>query len=228
MPIENLTDNITDYITAAAGLGTAAYALVDGSKAFRGGVSNHGFEHIERVLKKFYPELDGKNSPQLQNVLGTLKANWINGKPLADQQAIAKTLIKLQLDKINAPTLAEATGVDAEKLTSVAEKIASGNSLQQDEQDVFGRFDLMLSAMLDEGYQRADQVYRNSAKAWSIGVSILLALFGAWVLKGAALDVNEIGAALLVGFAATPVAPVAKDLTSAISAAVKAAQLWRK
>ena len=140
---------------------------------------------------------------------------------MADQKAIAKSLIKLRLNIVNAPELAKATEVDKEKLAVIAAKIASGGTLTQNENDVFGRFDLMLTAILDKGYQRADQSYRNSAKAWSIFVSVVLALVVAMFVYGESLsfnkniDFNIIGGAILLGLAATPIAPIAKHLTSA-------------
>lgn len=236
--LPDLFQNLSDYIAAAAALGTAAYALVDGSKAFFGGVSNCGFGYIENVVKNFFPKdaakKDSDNPLQLSEVLDTLRANWLNGTALADQKAIAKSLIKLRLNIVNAPELAKATGVDKEKLAAIAAKIASGGTLTQYENDVFGRFDLMLTAILDKGYQRADQSYRNSAKAWSIFVSVVLALVGAMVVHEESLsidkdiDFNIIGGAILLGLAATPIAPIAKDLTSALAAGVKAAQMLRK
>lgn len=239
MALPDLFTHLSDYIAAAAALGTAAYALVDGSKAFWGGVSNCGFRHIRDEVKRFFPEevserKDSDNPLQLSEVLDTLRANWLNGTALIDQKAIAKSLIKLRLNTVNAPDLAKATGVDKEKLVAIAVKIASGSTLTQDQNDLFGRFDLMLTAILDKGYQRADQSYRNSAKAWSIFVSVVLALVGAMVVYGESLsfnkniDFNIIGGAILLGLAATPIAPIAKDLTSALAAGVKAAQMLRK
>ena len=219
-------DRLSQYVAVAAGLGTASYALVDGSKAILGGVSNFGFKHIKRVVSGFFLKSDHSANPlHLKEVLATLRANWLNGIALADQKAIAKSLVKLRLNEENAKDLAKATGVDKDKLTSIAGKIASGDSLTPQENDAFGRFDLMLTAILDEGYQRADQSYRNSAKAWSIGVSVLIAVL-------AALTVNDpsftVGKAILVGLVATPIAPIAKDLTSALQAGVKVAQAFKK
>lgn len=230
MPLDQFP--VSDYIAAVAGLGTAAYALVDSSKAFFGGVSNHGFGNIERVITSLYPEdtdkSDRKNPLALAAVLATLKANWLNGTALADQKAIAKSLVKLRLDAINAGHLAEVTGVNAAILTSIANKFSTGTKLEQQESDVLGRFELILTALLDEGYQRADQVYRNSAKAWSVVVSVVLALAGGWVVNGGSLPEKEFYTALLIGLLATPLAPISKDLTSALSASVRAMQLLRK
>ena len=219
-------NSLSQYVAVAAGLGTAAYALVDGSKAFQGGVSNYGLDHIKRVVSRFYSkEREAVGPLPLEEVLATLKANWLNGTALADQKAIAKSLIKLRMNEASAPDLAEATGLDKEVLKTIAKKIVSGGTFTPQENDVFGRFDLMLTAILDEGYQRADQSYRNSAKAWSIGVAIVLALLGKLIVDDPSFSW---GMAILVGLAATPIAPIAKDLTSALSAGVKVAQAFKK
>jgi hypothetical protein len=160
-----------------------------------------------------------------------LRANWLNGVALADQKAIAKTLTKLRLTPANAAHLANATGVDEATLTEVARKIAAGDSLSKIEADVFGRFDLIVTAVLDEGYQRADQIYRNSAKAWAAIVAVVLAFFGGWAVSGGPLTgylwTNDMGAAILTGLIATPLAPISKDLASAISAGVRNVSLLR-
>ena len=229
--------NASDYVLAAGGLGTAAFALVDAMKALPGGgVSKFGFSQIVRAVSKLYLQgagsQDAHNPLSLAGVLATLRANWLNGTALSDQKAIAKTLIKLRLDKANAAVLAAATGVDAATLTSVAAKIATGQSLSQQETDVFGRFDLILATLLDEGYERADQIYRNGAKALAIPISVLLAFVGGWTVSqlswGDYLSSNDLWAALLTGIVATPLAPISKDLATRIASAVRAAGFLRK
>lgn len=225
-----MDQSITNIIIAIGGLGTASYALVDGAKAIHGGPSNHGFHHIRRVMTRLYPEgtskIDHANPLALASVLDTLYASWINGTALTDQKAIAKSLVKLRLNGDSAPHLAKVTGVNSEILAKVAKKMASGTKLVQQESDVLGRFDLILTALLDEGYQRADQAYRNSAKMWSIVVSVALAIAGGAVVGLAKPE--DWAAALLIGLIATPLAPLTKDLASALQASVKAMQLLRK
>lgn len=228
--------NIPEYITAAGALGTASYAVVDGSKAVRGGVSNHGFKHIQKVAETLWPKSpklpDLPEPLQLASALETLQANWLNGAPLADQKAIAKSLVKLCLNAKTAPHFATVTGVKSDLLTNVATKLSNGEPMTQAETDVFGRFDLVLTSFLDKGYQQADQAYRNKAKAWSMVVSVVLAFFGGWAITGVKFEPyfmsTDMGKALLTGLLATPLAPVAKDLSSALAAGVKAAQLVRK
>lgn len=224
-------ENFSDYITAAAALGTAAFALVDASKAVFGGVSNCGFRYIKSAVTRFFPENGNNNDTlfnplQLNEALDTLRANWLNGVALADQKAIAKSLIKLNLNESSAPILAKATGVDVKVLTDVAKKLVSGSEFSTQENDLYGRFDLMLVALLDKGYQRADQSYRNSAKLWAVVASVVLAVVAVLIMNDN--DPKHIAGAILLGLAATPIAPIAKDLTSALGAGVKVAQTLRK
>jgi hypothetical protein len=228
--------DLPDYILATGALGTAAFAIVDASKSLWGGVSNAGFGHIKRVVKRLFPSgasaKDISNPLALGQVLATLRANWLNGTALADQKSIAKTLIRLRLDKANAGGLATATGVDATLLNSVAEKIVTGTSLTQPETDVLGRFDMIVTTLLDEGYQRADQQYRDGARALSVFVALVLAFFGGWQIGGGSLadylTSRFIGAAMLTGLIATPLAPVAKDLADGLTTAMKALGSLRK
>lgn len=222
-----ILNDIPRYIAGAAGLGTAAFALVDASKAVGGGVSNCGFKYIRRAVEKFFPAGTTAGPMGLDDVLATLRANWLNGTPFGDQTAIARSLIKLRLDPERAPALARVTGVDAKALGAVATKIAGGKPLTTAESDVHGRFNLLLTAILDEGYQRADQSYRNSAKAWSAVAAVALAVFGIFMVEPS-VGADQLMEAIVVGLVATPLAPVAKDLTSALQAAANVGQMLKK
>ena len=228
-----MPDNWPDYILAVGALGTAAFAIVDASKAFWGGISNSGFGKIRRVIERFFSGAadDAANPLSLESVLATLRANWLNGTALADQKAIAKTLIKLRLDANNAARLAQVTGVDQAVLASVATSIADGTPLTTSQNDVLGRFDVITAALLDQGYERADQIYRNSARVLAMSVSIVLAFFGGWIVYKMSWDTyvgsRNCAIALLTGLFATPLAPVSKDLARGLQAAMKAVSLAR-
>jgi hypothetical protein len=219
--------DLSKIVVAIGGLGTAAYGVVDASKGFGGGISNRGFGDIKKVISKFIPA-GGTSALALPSALATLRANWLNGMALADQKSIAKALVKLNLTSGSAKQMAAAAGVDGDLLTSVADKLATAKPLEQKETDVYGRFDLLLAALLDQGYQRADQRYRNSAKLLAIPVAVILAMLGAWAMSGAALTPADTWRAIIAGLLATPLAPVAKDLSSALQAGAKVAQSWRK
>ena len=154
---------LANIITAIGALGTAAFGLVEASKAFWGGVNRIGFPG-PHPKNGFLPDA-GRGSAQCfiaaEDIGYSGAANWYNGTDLASQKAIAKTLINLNLSVDNAPALAMVTGVDAAALTAIANNIANGTALTAAQSDVFGRFDLILTALLDETYQRSDQFYRN-------------------------------------------------------------------
>jgi hypothetical protein len=220
---------LAQIVLAIGSLGTAAYGVVDVSKGFGGGISNRGFGDIKKVVSKFIPQSStGESALSLTSVLETLRANWLNGMALGDQKSVAKALIKLNLNAANAGAMAAATGVDATILGSIATKLPTGADLTKEETDAFGRFDLLLTAVLDQGYQRGDQRYRNSAKLLAVPVAVGLALLGAWAISNHCLSSVDAWRAVVGGLLATPLAPVAKDLSSAIQQATKLAQAWKK
>ncbi len=217
---------------AVGALGTASFALVDATKIGRkGGISNSGFGFIKEAVHEFLPPSNtGSDGPD--RLLSSLHGHWINGSALADQKAIAKSLVKLQLTPDTAATYARATRVDPEVLTQVARSMVTGEPLSAQQANALGRFDLALTARLDEAYQRADQKYRNSAKLLASVAAVVLALIGGWTVASAAgrefLGTAEMAIALLCGVLAIPLAPVSKDLASALQAGVKVAQSVRK
>lgn len=217
---------LPQVITAIGGLGTAAFGLVDATKALGGGVNHFGFAAIKKTVMALTPG-QPTNALSQKKILETLKANWFNGTDLASQKAIAKSLIKLNLNPNNAAALAAETGVDPAVLTSVATKIAGGTSLSTtpvNESDVYARFDLIVTALLDETYQRSDNRFRNWTRLVAAIVAVALAL-----VAGATLN-PPIGWELsaLVGLLATPLAPIAKDLSTALATAVNTLQLVKK
>jgi hypothetical protein len=223
--------DLPKIVLAIGALGTAAYGVVDVSKGLWGGVSHIGFGDITGVVSPFIranPAGNSSSALSLKSVLATLKANWLNGMALADQKAVAKALIKLNLNAASASAMADATGVDGKVLASIAGNLSTGDALTPPETDVYGRFDLLLSALLDQGYQRADQRYRNSAKLLAVLVAVALALLGARAIATGPLDCSEIRRAVVAGLLATPLAPIAKDLASAIQQGTKLAQAWTK
>jgi hypothetical protein len=229
--------NILNYLSAAAGLGTAAMGLVDSTKAFGGGPSNFGFGYIENVITPFFVTVPG--GPTIfgkAEALRTLRANWLNGVAKADQKAKAKSLIHLGLTQGNAAALAKAAGVDAAKLTALAQKTADGTKVEPDEMNVLGQFDAIVSAVLDAAYERGDQQYRNACKILAMLVATLLGVIGGWLVYGSGpsgsgwsyFSSGRFGLCLLVGLSATPLAPVAKDLATSLQAAVTAVRAVKR
>lgn len=227
-------DSFTDYRTvlaAVGALGVAAFGFVEATKGFGGGVSNQGLAYIRKSLTPLLPEAAGGGvATKLPRdmVFETIKSNWINGVVSSDQQAIAKSLIKLRIDPNLALRIAKETGVDGDILSMVIYRMAEGQPLTPLESDTYTRFDLVLTAIIGQAYQRADQQYRNAAKLLAYPAAIALALVGATALNRWRLDFGQLGVAFGLGIVAAPLAPVAKDLSSAVQAAVaKVLQAWK-
>jgi hypothetical protein len=214
-------------ITAIGGLGTAAFGLLEAAKPVFPWINHIGFGGIRGTVAAKQPV----NALPQKNITKSLLANWVNGTDLASQKAIAKSLVKLHLSAGNAHDLAVATNVDPQLLTQVAESIVSGTALTQPQSDAYARFDLIVTAMLDEVYQHADQAYRNWTRGLAAVIAVLLAMAGGWILAGSWQNFwwkPEMFQAILVGLLATPLAPIAKDLSSALATAVNTMQLVKK
>lgn len=219
----DLNGSLQDFgnIMAAIGaLGTASFGLVDATKVYRGGVSNIGFGFIQKAVEPYQAALRLVNA---DDPLSTVKANWINGVAKSDQKAAVKSLIRLGITTATAADLAaSAPGIDNAALVAVAQKIDGGLELSEEDINLLGRFDAILDAQMDAGFERADQQYRNAAKMLASVFAILLSLAGMWILKGQMIDGGDTAVAFFLGILSIPLAPIAKDLTSALGTAVSA------
>lgn len=232
MPEESVTfAQLAAAILAIGALGTAAVGIVDATKIFMGGVSNAGFRHIEAALTPFAESLRRAIGPE-GDWQHLMKSHWLNGRPKDEQKAIAKSLIRLGLSQSSAKEIAPAIGVDTTTLVEAAQALETGMPLTEQHINVLGRFDASVDARLDAGFDRADHLYRNAARSSAGVVALLLAVVGGGVVyvdeypgvfSMAAYFVSwYFVAALLAGAVAVPVAPIAKDLVSALAGAVQA------
>jgi len=221
---------ITGAITAIGALGTAAFGLVDASKVLPGFLPNAGFRYLRRMVDQLAPKSDKTVAHQsaltCTSITETLQANWISTMAIADQKSVAKTLIKLRLDSVSAPHLANLMGVDPVVLTAVAESLTNGTDLTPAQMNCYARFDVVLSTYIDRAYQRATQKYTATARFTAFLVSVVLAEVAALVLYPGSGTAAGIG--FLVGVIATPLAPIAKDLATALNSAAKAVQSVKK
>jgi hypothetical protein len=226
----------TQVITAIGALGTSAFGVVQAFKPVCPFINRIGFSGIGKTVSKLTPPGQGAASPinalPQKEVLNSLEANWVNGTDLASQKAIAKSLVKLHMNADNAAALAAATNVDATLLTAAAVSMSTGVALTQAQTDANSRFDLIVTALLDECYQRADQHYRNWTRGLAAVVAVVLALVGGWMIGGEPfwtyLFSKSGGIAVIVGLLATPLAPIAKDLSTALTVAVNTMQMVKK
>jgi hypothetical protein len=140
--------NIGAALGAVGALGPASFALVDSLKILpNGGISNVGFASIARCVQAFFPnQTRGNATGGVKRLLDELHGNWISGRPLVDQKAMAKSLIELRLTGDTAAQFAQATDQDAVLLKVIGEKMTSGAGLEPAENNLLARFDLLLAA----------------------------------------------------------------------------------
>lgn len=205
-------------LAALSALSTAAFGLLDSTKAFWGGVSNVGLRHIRTALIPFESALDAAVGGE--NRWKVIRANWLNGVAKVEQKAVVRALIKLGLSEATAPSLAAAAHVDARALTTAARKLTDGKAMTEADMNVLGRMNAVIDALLDAAFEAAEQQYRNYSR---VGAG-LIALALAFASRGFFPPTERPSAflALAVGLLAVPLAPVAKDLTSALSTAMRA------
>jgi len=216
-------EGAAQYILAIGALGTAAFGLVDASKAVRGGVSNRGFGIIQAALAPF----DAALTHALGDTPGgdwktVLKSHWINGRPKDEQKAIAVSLIQLGLTVETAATLAPAGQVTPEALQAVVVALTNGTDLTPQQLNVLGRFKATIEARIDAAYERADQLYRTTARTVAGVVAVLLALAAMYIMSNGGANRDQYLAAALVGLVAVPLAPIARDLASTLTSAATA------
>lgn len=226
MPTPELLNDVGSIIASAGLVGTAAYGLVDTGKVFKGGSSRFGFGPIQATVEALLPDAEG--APLFpSDIRATLFANWINGMAKADQKSAAKALIRLCITPKTAPEMARATGLDPTAFTALADAVAKGIDPTQEQLDLLGTYDVIVSAKLDAAYERGDQFYRNANKTLGAILGFGLSLLAAWMTTAAGAP-TDWGTAVLVGLLAAPVAPVSKDLSTALTTAVKALQGARR
>jgi hypothetical protein len=214
--------SIGSAIAAIGALGTAAYGLLDATKAFGGGVSRIGWGKVQAALLPFQAALADVNA----DWTATVRANWLNGVAKEDQKAAAKSLVRLGLSPANAAALAPAGRVDPARLVAVMTAVDQGNALVPADVAVLARFDSAVDAALDAGFERADQRYRNVARLLAGIIAVALAVVAAiafpqYFPEGAS-RAAQLSKAALIGLIAVPLAPIAKDLSSALSTAASA------
>lgn len=211
-------------LSATAAIGTASYGLLDSTKAIKGGISNWGFGFIREALDPVKPILTDLGT----DILALARANWLNGVAKENQKMAIRNIIRLGLSQENAGKLDPTTlTVAPADLANAAGKARRGEQLSDVELAVLARFDATIDLRLDAAFERADQRFRNSSRFCAAIIAILLSQAGAFaVYHGQPWDKATLG--FVVGLVAVPLAPIAKDLSSAITTAVAAFKAIRK
>jgi hypothetical protein len=206
-------DNLGTIVLAVGGLGTAAFGIVEALKWTPIGMM--GFRQITRLLGA--PALDALRVAYGPASIDLLEAQYRTGRSAGQLPKSIRQGVRVGLTPDTAGPLAERLGVvAADDLVAVAEALQQGAELTDAQRSILGRFELALDARIDSALALADDRYAGSMRVIASLVAIIIALaIGIYAGQSVLL-------ALIVGIAAVPVAPMAKDLSSAIRAAGQA------
>jgi hypothetical protein len=207
-------DHLGDLVLAAGALGTAAFGIVEGLKRWRF-LGEAGFAVIIRVLGPIVDTLKAAYGPDVETLL---RAQY-----RGSQDEFARILrqgARIGLTRDNAAAVAATLAiVDAGLLQQAAAAVDAGQELPANLRNVLGRYELAVDARIDAALTLAQAHYAAAARIGASMVAIVIALTVGFFYT---TEPRERGLALLVGLAAVPLAPIAKDVVSALKATVDA------
>jgi hypothetical protein len=123
--------------------------------------------------------------------------------------------VRIGLSLRNARPIAEFLGsIDAVALRAAVRQTAQGKDLEPSPRSALGRFELAADAHIDAALALARSRYAGTVRAAASIVALSIA-----VIAGVLLGGERMLSSILVGIAAVPVAPIAKDLASALTTA---------
>lgn len=221
--------HVTELVLATGALGTAAFGIVEGLKPMRI-IGEAGFGAITETLGKATLTLAQAHGPQWETIY--------RGLYRGDQAELARLLrqgARIGLVRENAadvgaalfgpkaPEIDDLVAITAHLYDAAAQ--GSGEPATTDAQRrALGRFELAIDARIDAALALARQRYAATARVAAFVVSLIIAVTTALII-GDRADTSgwpPMLVALLVGLAAVPIAPIAKDVASGIQAAAKA------
>lgn len=239
-------DNLGTVALAVGALGASSYAIVDGLKLFSW-IDLAGFERLfhqggRRLTQKHAANLDPL-LPALKIAYGTavmevLKAQYRGGRT-GDLPRTLRQGVRIGLgmmEKAQVEKLATDLGLGEATVQLVVGALEKARQLRppatgqgdakpqvppmgDDERASLARLETTLDARIDAALVLANAQYATQTKLYAMVVALAIAFgVGAAVLESE----HKYAICLLVGIAAVPLAPVAKDLASGLQAAVKA------
>ncbi len=217
--------NFVDIILAAGALGTASFGIVEGLKWTPLGTI--GFKSIQKKLgNTVMKALESAYGPDFLDYLTSL---YRNSKSSGELSKTIRQGVRIGLTENIARGLAKSVGVvDGVILESVAKSLESGEELSQIQRSILGRFELALDARIDSALADANTKYvggmRVAASLFSIIISVATAItlfFTESSISGLFTMAGILIQSVIIGLVAVPIAPIAKDIVSAIQAASK-------
>lgn len=240
-----LSQHLVQASLAVGGLGAASYAIVDGMKLLPW-IDLAGFERLfgrgtaggRAWVARQAAGLDAL-LPALQGAYGAdamelLKAQYRSGRAKGDLPRTLRQGVRIGFGVLppeEIARIARALGIDARAADESAAALAAARRqrppaageappasapVTPEQRSALARLETAIDARIDAALVLAETQYVTQTKVIATLVALAIA-FGV----GTALQAEPV-VSLLVGLAAVPLAPVAKDLATALQEAVRA------
>lgn len=209
--MEELLNHIGSVILAVGALGTASFGIVEGLKWTP--IGTLGFNQIWKFLDE--PIMNALEVAYGKDFRTLLKEQYRSGRTKGELLTSIRQGVRIGLTPDTAGKLASRVCVvESGHLVAVAEDLSSGKELVQEKRSILGRYELAVDALITASLARANAKYVGGVRVLASAISILIALaVGKWLYGDAE---NNLLISLFVGVAAVPVAPIAKDLSTAV------------
>jgi hypothetical protein len=240
-----LSEYLGTVALAVGGLGAASYGVVDGLKLIPW-IDLAGFERLfgRGAGGRYWPTLQRAGLdpllPALQaaygaDVIELLKAQYRSGRAKGDLPRTLRQGVRIGFGVTPQEAIVEAAralGIDAQAAQQAAAALtlarnqrppAAGETppdapapVSGEQRSALARLETAIDARIDAALVLADTQYVTQAKVIATGVALAIA-YSVGSLLG-----TEPVVSFMVGIAAVPLAPVAKDLAQALQEAVRA------
>jgi hypothetical protein len=224
---------LADLVLATGTLGLAASGVVEGLKSYDR-VGLKGYKCIRETLGDSL--MSTMRFAYGDNYEVLLKAQYRNVEGKEELVSSLRQGIRLGLKPDNAIEVAKDVGVVLpDQLLEITNQLVKGKELTDEQTGLLGRFELAIDTKIDAAITLAESTYQASMRNHAFFVSIVIAIVAAiglaetpinmFTSKEGILSISKKiswSLVFIVGIAAVPLAPIAKDLSTGLRAAATA------
>jgi hypothetical protein len=246
--LARLMNDIPAYITAVGALGVAAFGAVEaigktifvfdmpwfGRRKRAMGLPYVGFDKVRRLLHVVAPAMRASYGEEFDRIV---RQQYRAGRSKGAAPETIRQGVRLGLPFIGlkdaSKVIGDIWGLPGERAQLLARALidekSDGSATTPAEdaaeaQALAARFATALDTRVQAAFDLAEEIYESRARFWAGAVAVGMSLVYHWAVSTPSqrFDVGGWLVALLVGMAAVPLAPIAKDLASSLSDALAA------